>query len=270
MLYINDKLQYTTHDLDILNISSQNIECQWVKWGRNVIIGNLYRPPQGNVQNCIDYLEDTIEQFDLTKDDLFIMGDFNIDFLSKKDNSYKLLFQFCKQFGLDPHIKSSTHFSKTKNSCIDQILSNSNFVSMAGVCNLNISDHQLVYVIRKKAKSTDKNILFWGRSYRNYDCNEFTNTLKNHEWFNVLNTECPNDMWKKIYETILYYTDLQCPLKEFKIKKVKDLWVTPELLEFIKDKDKALRKAKRTKSDEDWKIAKRLRNECLQRVRNCK
>ena len=62
----------------------------------------------------------------------------------------------------------------------------------------------------------------------------------------------------------------QCPLKEFKIKKLKEPWVTPELLEFIKDKDMALRKAKKTKSDADWEIAKRLRNQCLQRVRNRK
>ena len=58
--------------------------------------------------------------------------------------------------------------------------------------------------------------------------------------------------------------------KKIKIKKIKEPLVTPELLEFIKDKDKALRKAKRSKSIEEWEIARQLRNECLNRVRNCK
>ena len=59
-------------------------------------------------------------------------------------------------------------------------------------------------------------------------------------------------------------------MKEFKIKKERDPWVSPELLEFIKDKDKALCKAKKSKLSTDWIMARRLRNECLQRVRNCK
>ena len=41
-------------------------------------------------------------------------------------------------------------------------------------------------------------------------------------------------------------------------------------MEFIKDKDKALRKVKRTKRETDWDIARCLRNKCLHRVRNCK
>ena len=207
MLYISNKLQYTTRDLQMHDISSKNIECQWVRIvlekQRNVIVGNLYRPWQGNVQDCIDYLENVTEQFDLTKEDLFIMGDFNIDFLTKSDNSYKLINEFCTQLGLDTCIKECTHFSQTKNSCLDQILSNSNFVSMSGVCNLNISDHQLVYVVRKKLKNIDKKISFWGRSFRSYDCHDFMNLLNNHDWTEILETECPNDIWKKLYDTIL-------------------------------------------------------------------
>ena len=91
-----------------------------------------------------------------------------------------------------------------------------------------------------------------------------------HNWQDLLDTECPNVIWKKLYETILLYINMQCPMKEFKIKKTKEPWISPELLEFIKDKDKALRKAKRSHLDMDWEIARRLRNGCLHWVRNCK
>ena len=125
MLYINNKLQYSTTGLQLYNVSCKNIECQWIKIilknQRNVIIGNLYRPPQRNVQNCIHYLEGVIENFDLTKEDVFIMGDYNIDFLNKTDNSCKLITEFCKKSGLDTSIKLGTHFSKFKNSGLDQI-----------------------------------------------------------------------------------------------------------------------------------------------------
>ena len=61
-----------------------------------------------------------------------------------------------------------------------------------------------------------------------------------------------------------------CPLKIFKIKKFKEPWVSQELLEIIKDKDILLKKAKKTKLPEDWKIAKRARNDCLTKVRRAK
>ena len=111
---------------------------------------------------------------------------------------------------------------------------------------------------------------FWGRSYRNYNKEQFQNKLKEHNWDTLLNNECPNAIWSNLIETIELYLNEQCALKKFNISKVKEPWITPELLEFIKDKDKALRKAMKTKLIEDWNTAKRLRNECLSRVRNCK
>ena len=49
-----------------------------------------------------------------------------------------------------------------------------------------------------------------------------------------------------------------CPLKTFKIKQKKDPWITSELLELIKDKDYALKCAKRTKNSDDWVRARSL------------
>ena len=43
--------------------------------------------------------------------------------------------------------------------------------------------------------------------------------------------------------------DVTCPIKTFKIKQEKEPWITPPLLELIKDKDHALKKAKRKKDD---------------------
>ena len=53
----------------------------------------------------------------------------------------------------------------------------------------------------------------------------------------------------------------------FNIKKYKDPWITPELLEMIRDKDVALKKAKRTKRAADWHNARKLRNTCLSQIR---
>ena len=59
-------------------------------------------------------------------------------------------------------------------------------------------------------------------------------------------------------------------MKRFKIKITNKPWITQELIEQIKDKDRALKKAKRTKKEEDWSRARCLRNDCLRTVRNAK
>ena len=148
------------------------MECQWVKIildnQRNVIIGNLYRPPQGNVQHCIDYLENVIETFDLSKFDVFIMRDFNIDFSDRDSEACKGMKGMCTQTDMETCIHETTHFSNTKNSCIDQIITNSNFIANSGTADLNISDHQLVFLIRKKNRMKNEKTSFWGHEEQNF------------------------------------------------------------------------------------------------------
>ena len=45
----------------------------------------------------------------------------------------------------------------------------------------------------------------------------------------------------------IFYTciDNMRPIKTFEVKQVKESWITPPLLELIKDKDDAMKKAKK-------------------------
>ena len=64
--------------------------------------------------------------------------------------------------------------------------------------------------------------------------------------------------------------DIMCPLKTFKIKQEKEPWISDQLIELIKDKDHALRRAKKRKDPQLWKEAKRLRNNCIKRLRDAR
>ena len=61
-----------------------------------------------------------------------------------------------------------------------------------------------------------------------------------------------------------------CPIKTFRIKQIKQPWITPRLLELIKDKDQALKLAKRSKNPDLWNEAKRICNACNNRLRKAK
>ena len=113
-------------------------------------------------------------------------------------------------------------------------------------------------------------VKFTGRSYRFYDTDVFKNELVTQDWDEFYANNDPDKLWEIMLLNINNVADWMCPMKNVNIKKYRDPWVTPEILELIRDKDQALKKAKRTKNDQNWKTAKRLRNSCLTQVRKAK
>ena len=263
-LYVDKNIKTKSIHLNDANVSSCNIECQWIELclekQRNIVIGNLYRPPNGDPDEFIEYLENSIEGFNLDNKDLIICGDVNIDVLDKTNESTKKLIEFLSQTGLTNLIKTPTRFSNNKNSCIDHIYSNSYSIIDSGVLDVNISDHEFVYMVRKKLKSVHTKSEFTGRSYVNYIPDEFKRLLDIASWDTFYNNTDPNILWDFFKKEIITAADILCPQKIFKIKKLKESWLSNDLLESIKDKDRALKKAKRTKLVDDWKLARNLQD----------
>ena len=81
--------------LDKLSISDKHIEAQWTqiirKHCKNIVICNLYRPPGGDLELALKYLNNAINSVNRNKNDLYILGDFNIDYANKGTASYKKL-----------------------------------------------------------------------------------------------------------------------------------------------------------------------------------
>ena len=61
-----------------------------------------------------------------------------------------------------------------------------------------------------------------------------------------------------------------CPVKSFKVNAHRDAWITNELLGRILDKNKLLKKARKSGKDEDWIIAKTSRNLVNKELSNAK
>ena len=272
-MYIKNTLQFSDMEYSGYKRSNKNIECQWIsisqKPNKTILLGNCYRPPQGDEVKCIDFLDNILSDIDLSMIEVFLMGDLNVDILDKGNNSKKLL-NMTKQMGLRQLIMERTRYSPIRDSCIYLFFTNSDIVSKVGVSNLNISDHQMILLTRKKAKFTKQKCEFVGRSYRNYNKIDFQNRIQNSNW-DFLNNE-PNidTQWKLFEQNVLLILDEMCPKKTFKIKQIKQPWITPRLLELILDKDKAMKKEKKSRDNNLWIEAKRLRNICTNRLRKAK
>ena len=129
----------------------------------------------------------------------------------------------------------------------------------------------MILLSRKKAKNIKQRCSFVGRSYRHYNKEVFQERIENTNWQEFDKSRNPNRMWEIMKTNIEGIYDAMCPMKTFRINQIKQPWITAPLIELIKDKDKALKNAKKRKNDENlWKQAKRIRNMCTNRLRKAK
>ena len=125
-------------------------------------------------------------------------------------------------------------------------------------------------MIRKKEKSIQQKLTFLGRSYRNYDREGFQENLANSDWNGFYTAQDVDQAWEYLQKTIKKEIDLMCPLKNIKIRKVKDPWITNDILELINDKNDLVHIAKRTHLKEDWQATRIARNLVASIVKDAK
>ena len=161
-VYVNKNLVYSESKYEALNISSKDIEIQWISINqpnmREIIIANLYRPPQGIIKEFCEKMNICLSSFlDNNKREFIIMGDFNINALNKNSEEMKDLTNLMSSYGLKQFINQITRFGNSDN-CLDHIYSNSDYIKSSGTLDWNYSDHQAVFVSRKKSKKITSKI----------------------------------------------------------------------------------------------------------------
>ena len=161
--YVHDKYTSSCESLTDLDVSNENIEAQWMLLQcKNIVICNVYRPPNGDLRKAITYLDDSLKSFNLCKIDLFMLGDFNVDYKNQISPNFKKFSFFSNSNGLSQYIKATTRNTDKSKTLIDLVLSNSKFISMAWSLELFISDHQPIFVVHKKARDNRKSAQFRG------------------------------------------------------------------------------------------------------------
>ena len=231
---------------------------------------NLYRPPTRNIENFVVSLENSLSTIDFDKFECFVMGDFNLNLNDRNCGNARSLKTRMMALGLIQLINNMTRVNYNSQSCIDLIFTNCDHIQNSGSFPLNISDHDLVYCTKKRITVRRAETEFIGRSYRNFYNDIFINLLNACNWNIFDNCENVLILWEIYIKNIREAIDLICPLKQFKVKTSLNPWITNEILEEIKDKDNALRRAKRTKRQDHWLEARLLRNRCLNNVRKAK
>ena len=72
----------------------------------------------------------------------------------------------------------------------------------------------------------------------------------------MLHENNPNKAWLSLISAVEKELDSTCPIRDMRIKKLKDDWVDNELLERIHHKDSLSKRDKKSRSGEDWARAR--------------
>ena len=273
--YVRDSKFVHVEVLSEACISNDNLEIQWLRIkntnSKNILLGNMYRPPTGKVQLAIKSVDLGLQTLKKEREDVFLVGDFNIDYKNKRVLDYKKLQFFEKSNSLKQIIETSTRITKTTSSILDIVLTNTLHVSCSGVIDTSISDHQPIFVVRKKTRNQPSEMQkFKGRTYRNYNKEDFADRLTASNWTQFFEASNVNDAWQEMDRLITKVADETCPIINYTIRKYRPAWMSNELIEQTKDRDYFYRKAKKTNSEDDWNIARFHRNAANKNIRKAK
>ena len=171
-------------------------------------------------------------------------------------NKIKSLYEL---YQLSQLIQEATRVTMT---LIDHIITNTpEKVSDSGVIHTGISDHSLVFAIKKISviKKLENTIEI--RNMKKFDTQKFVEDLIQQQWENVyFFAETPNakwEIWKMLFLEVL---DKHAPLQNKKIRTRQVPWITSSIKELINTRDKLKRKAIITNLENDWLSYQRTRN----------
>ena len=236
--YVHHSLNYSR----INDLSLPNAECLWLKihvQNVSIIFGVIYRKPGTNIDEFNSELKSLLQKLNLDKNLCIIVGDFNMDLLSKEDKSNYLL-RLMQSFGLSQVISSPTRITSSSATLIDHIYTNiSSCCIHSGCIEAGISDHLPIYATFEKFQCNiqeKKTIIH--RNFRNVSVDSFKNDMMNLNWTDVYDCFEPNEAYDKFCEMFLEVCDKNAPIEEIHVasKKTHKPWITRSIKKSIRKK----------------------------------
>ena len=105
----------------------------------------------------------------------------------------------------------------------------------------------MTYCTRKVSRSIfNKHKTSTIRSLKNYTKEKIIEQLKEINWFQVLNCDDVGKAWSTFHGLFAGVIDKVAPMKKVRLKQRSEPWITHEILELIKKRDKVLLEFKRS------------------------
>ena len=193
------------------------------KSGKHLLVGCIYRHPSSAIDRFIEsYFKETLTSIGKEKKKCTILGDFNADLLKVGEHSETCdFYDILSSFGYKPLIMQPTRVTSETATLIDNIFINDiESRSSGGNITTSISDHfpQFCFMdIFDKPKQREAPR--YGRSYKNFNDDEFNNELKKINWNELFRNQSSETCTSLFYNTVERLLDEMAPVKRLTRKE---------------------------------------------------
>ena len=170
---------------DLISETLENliVEIKIKPRSKSILVSTWYRPPDSPISHFSEF-EKMIGLMDAENLEYFLLGDLNIDCLSTNNSPNRdKIIEIFDIYGLEQMINEPTRITDKSNTLIDLCITNSpaNVVN-SGVLHLSISDHSLVYMVRKAHYKRNGSRIVEFRSLKNFSRENFLRDLELKQW----------------------------------------------------------------------------------------
>ena len=296
-LYIRKTLKYKLRkDIHFQGVEDIFVEIE-NKFGKNIIVGTLYRPPCNNTNDFVDNIDEALDKICGENKHCYLMGDYNINLANYDDslqvnesasassnnidsnhnntqNKDKLLNTF-SSYALFPCINKPTRITATSATLIDNIFSNTlNKSNNSGILYHDVSHHLPVFTITAKLifKTRHKPIEITYRKESVENVRALTEKLVKEEWQDIFAETNVNNAYEKFINKLTYYYEQNIPLVKQKHRKnqIRNPWITQGIFRSIQTRNKLFKSYVRNPTEQKNCHYKRYRNILSKLIRTSK
>lgn len=227
------------------------------------VVGAIYRSPNGNYEEFLNFFGQKIENEDICKNEVLIMGDFNINFNDTENYNTKKLNNMIRDSGYKQIMNHDTRITNTSSTMIDLIITNMYDLEPLPFIYPNISDHLIIGTnLNICVRNNIESICF--RNFNKENINKIKIDLVGKNW----QYDCTDldILYDNFIHNISSSVNKICPV-ENKIAYKSKNWYNSKIKCAQKERDKAYTKYQMTKINEDWIDYKQKRNKVTEIIR---
>ena len=149
----------------------------------------------------------------------------------------------------------------TSSTLIDLFITNNpDSIVNSGVRTLSISDHNLVYAVRKIGIPRQNPKYVETRNFKHFKANSFKIDLINAQWPVINRISCVNEAWGKWKSVFLNILNKHAPKRIIRVRNKQAPWLNSKVRQLMLNRDYLKKKAVKTGSQNDWLSFKKERN----------
>ena len=272
-------IAYVSNNIKGVHVSElddDEVESLWLNINphrskRPILVGAIYRPP-GSTAVTDAKIESNIEAAYLRNQEIYILGDFNINYLDFVAYNNHRLVKALKSLNLTQVIKTVTRpISAT---CLDHVYTtNPSFIAEISVPNIDLADHLPIFFRRKYCKQLKQNTshTIKYRDFKNLNSNILKRDLLDAPWDSAFVTNNVNDVLQTVETMLNEILDKHIPFKSKRVKKPSQpAWMTKEIVQSIRQRDNLLINARKSDKPADWANYSQAKNKTTNLIRKSK